>query len=71
MLRGTVKFWTSEKGYGFLTRDDGAGDCFVHYTALDGRTSLSIGTKVSFEVVPSNRKVGKSMAQNVKVLQPA
>lgn len=57
---GTVKFFNSEKGYGFITPDDGAKDVFVHISALQasGLQSLNEGDKVSFEVEPDKRGKG-------------
>ena len=52
MAQGTVKWFTSEKGYGFITVDDGGADVFVHYSAIvaDGYRSLEEGQRVEFEV---------------------
>ncbi len=57
---GTVKFFNAEKGYGFITPDDGAKDVFVHISALQasGLQSLNEGDKVSFEVEPDKRGKG-------------
>jgi CspA family cold shock protein len=48
---GTVKWFSDEKGYGFITPDDGSKDLFVHFSNIDGDgfKSLSEGQKVSFE----------------------
>jgi len=55
--RGTVKWFSDEKGYGFITRDDGQKDCFVHFSAVDniggGRVTLVEGEKVEFDVEQS------------------
>ena len=50
---GTVKWFKDEKGFGFITRDDGEKDVFVHHSAIrmDGFRSLAEGMKVEFEVV--------------------
>jgi CspA family cold shock protein len=51
MASGTVKWFNEEKGYGFITPDDGSKDLFVHYSNIagDGFKTLSEGQKVSFE----------------------
>jgi len=52
MARGTVKWFSDQKGYGFVTPDDGSKDVFIHYSAIqgDGFKSLKEGDKVEFEV---------------------
>ena len=51
MATGTVKWFSDEKGFGFITPDDGQKDLFVHYTGIesDGYKSLPEGAKVSYE----------------------
>ena len=50
MSTGTVKWFNSEKGYGFIAPDDGGKDLFVHYSAIqmDGHASLDEGQKVEY-----------------------
>ena len=52
MPEGTVKWFNGEKGYGFITPEDGGKDVFVHYSAIEGRgyKSLEEGQRVSFEL---------------------
>jgi CspA family cold shock protein len=64
---GTVKFYNSQKGFGFIQPDTGGPDVFVHATALEaaGIYSLNEGQKIEFEVV-SDR--GKTKAANLKTV---
>ena len=57
---GTVKFFNTEKGFGFITPDNGEKDVFVHISALQasGMESLSEDQKVSFDTEPDNRGKG-------------
>lgn len=57
---GTVKFFNSQKGYGFITPDDGGKDIFVHVTAVErsGLGELSEGQRVAFETEPDRRGKG-------------
>jgi CspA family cold shock protein len=52
MPTGTVKWFSDEKGFGFITPDEGSRDLFVHHTSIeaDGYRSLAEGSKVSYEV---------------------
>jgi CspA family cold shock protein len=52
MAQGTVKWFSDEKGYGFIRPDDGSEDVFVHHTGIagDGFKSLEEGDKVTYEV---------------------
>ncbi|WP_138442385.1 cold-shock protein [Sinomonas susongensis] len=52
MATGTVKWFNSEKGYGFIAPDDGSEDVFAHYSEIDARgfRSLDEGQKVEYEV---------------------
>ncbi len=60
MNKGTVKFYNDQKGFGFITPDDGGKDVFVHATALEraGMSALREGQKVSYDT-QEDRKSGK------------
>ena len=62
---GTVKFFNTQKGYGFIQPEDGGKDVFVHVSAVErsGMHTLNEGQKVSFEVVTER---GKTAAANLK-----
>ncbi|MBF7097738.1 cold-shock protein [Alkalibacter mobilis] len=66
MTNGTVKWFNAEKGYGFLSTEDG-GDVFVHFSALmmDGYKTLKEGQEVSFEIVEGEKG---PQAANVNIL---
>ncbi len=67
MATGTVKFFNSTKGFGFIEQDGGQPDVFVHISAVEraGMSTLAEGQKLSFEVVKDNRN-GKSAAENLQ-----
>jgi len=54
---GTIKWYNHDKGFGFITADDGSEDLFVHYTGIigGGRRSLNEGDKVTYEAVKGSR----------------
>lgn len=67
MPTGTVKWFSAEKGFGFIRPEDGAQDVFVHVSALEGAglNSLQEGQKIHFEV-EINPKNGKSSAARLR-----
>ncbi len=56
-ISGTVKWFNDEKGFGFITREDGEKDVFCHHSAIQGEgfKSLSEGQRVEFEVVQGEK----------------
>ena len=69
MATGTVKWFNSQKGFGFIQPDGSGQDVFVHISAVEraGLSGLNEGQKVSFEVV-TDRKNGKSSAEQLKTI---
>ncbi len=67
MNNGTVKWFNSEKGFGFISNDDGSGDVFVHFSAIqvEGYKTLSEGQKVTFDVEADPKNSEKMRAVNV------
>jgi len=67
MATGTVKFFNTQKGYGFIQPDDGSKDVFVHITAVEraGMRSLNEGQKVSYEIITER---GKQAAGNLQAV---
>lgn len=67
MINGTVKFFNSNKGFGFISPDDGGKDAFVHISAVEnaGITGLAEGQKLSYEL--ENGQDGKVSATNLKL----
>ena len=69
MNSGTVKWFNPEKGFGFISNDNGGEDVFVHFSAIaaEGFKSLNEGQKVTFEVEPDPKNSKRMCAVNVKV----
>lgn len=67
-MKGTVKWFNDGKGFGFITRDDGAGDVFVHFSKISGEgfRVLAEGDKVEFDVVKGPKGPA---AENVRKLR--
>ncbi len=70
MANGTVKFFNTTKGFGFIVPDDGSSDVFVHITALEqsGIRQLNDGQKVSYEVATNK---GKTSAVHIQLQEAA
>ena len=68
MATGTVKWFNGEKGYGFVTPDDGTKDLFVHFSAIqaDGYKSLDEGQKVEYDATQGQKG---PQASNVRVVR--
>jgi CspA family cold shock protein len=67
MNTGIVKWFNSQKGFGFIQPEDGGKDVFVHISAVEraGMNTLNEGQKVAFDVV-ADRRSGKSSADNLR-----
>ncbi len=67
MQSGTVKWFNSQKGFGFIQPDDGGSDVFVHISAVEraGLRHLDEGQKISFEIV-ADKRTGRSSADNLQ-----
>jgi len=68
---GTVKWFNSEKGYGFIANDNGGDDVFVHFRSIqgDGYKTLTEGQKVTFEIETDPRDSRKLRAVNVCIVE--
>lgn len=66
-MQGKVKWFNAEKGFGFIEKNDGSGDVFVHFSAIqsEGFKSLEEGQDVEFDVVDGNR--GPQAANVVRI----
>jgi CspA family cold shock protein len=69
MNTGTVKWFNSQKGFGFIQPENGGNDVFVHISAVEraGMGTLNEGQKLSFDVV-ADRRNGKSSAENLRAV---
>ena len=67
MNHGTVKWFNPDKGFGFISNDDGSGDIFVHFSAIQGEgyRTLSEGDRVSFDTEQDPKNTEKLRAVNV------
>lgn len=69
MHNGTVKWFNEEKGFGFISNNDGSGDVFVHFSAIqsDGFRTLAEGQAVSYDTEADPKDHNKQRAINVRV----
>ena len=69
MATGTVKWFNSEKGYGFVEPDDGGKDVFIHISAVQrsGLDGLNEGQKISYEL-STDRRTGKQAADEIQAM---
>jgi CspA family cold shock protein len=67
MAQGTVKWFNGEKGYGFITPDDGGSDLFVHYSEITGAgyRSLNDNERVEFEVTQGQKGPQATQVQRI------
>jgi len=70
MNTGTVKWFNAEKGFGFISNDNGGDDVFVHFSAIEstGFKSLTEGQKVTFETEADPKNSRKTRAVHVRVI---
>jgi CspA family cold shock protein len=70
MSNGTIKWFNSDKGYGFISNDDGGSDVFVHFSAIvsenGGYKTLTEGQHVTFDIEADPKSNGKLSASNVR-----
>ncbi len=70
MNTGTVKWFNAEKGFGFISNDEGGDDIFVHFSAIqaEGFRTLSEGQKVTFDIEQDPKNSSKLRAANVRAV---
>ena len=68
-MTGNVKWFNAEKGFGFISNNDGSGDVFVHFSAIvaDGFKTLNEGQQVTFDTEPDPKNPSRLRAVNVCV----
>lgn len=71
MNKGTVKWFNAEKGYGFISNEEGGEDVFVHFSAIvaDGFKTLNEGQSVTFDIEADTKDPNRKRAVNVKVAE--
>lgn len=69
MNNGTVKWFNEDKGFGFISNDNGGEDVFVHFSAIqtDGFRTLTEGQKVTFDIETDQKNSKKTCAVNVRI----
>jgi cold shock protein len=67
MATGTVKWFSAEKGFGFITPEDGSADVFVHFSAIqgDGYRELAEGSRVEYDVTQGQKGPQASSVKNI------
>ena len=71
MNNGTVKWFNAEKGYGFISNNDGSGDVFVHFSAIQGEgyKTLVEGQQVTFDTEEDPKCCSRTRATNVVIVK--